>query len=138
MVSSGPFGEGHQLFVSHTKILPPRIDALSDSFANFLGKFENIVNITANLEKGHYDEGDTATNLCLKKNQDQETFYISQENYDYKSLRFGNLTVYRFRLECQCGGLSHSETCSDFLPMDKQGWGGYMGTLGNSYFIPRH
>ena len=103
-----------------------------------LGKFDNSVNITANRNAGHYDEGDAATNLCLEKNEDKETFYVSQANYDYKSLRFGNLTVYRFRLECQCNKLKHLETCSDFLPMDKQGWGGYMGTLGNSYFIPRH
>ena len=96
------------------------------------------MNITENMRKGHYDEGDAATNLCLEKHGDEETFYISQQNYDYKALRFGNLTVYRFRLECECEGLKHSETCSKFLSMDKQAWGGYMGTLGNSYFIPRY
>lgn len=104
------------------------------------GKFENKVDIEKNLELGHYDEGDTATNMCLgkEKKQESETFFISQTNYNYTSLHFGNLTIYRFRLTCSCEGIKLGESCSEFLPMNKQGWAGYMGTLSNSYFIPRY
>ena len=97
----------------------------------------NRVNISANMQQGHYDEGDAATNLCLEQRQSKETFHVSQENYKHKSQRFGNLTVYRFRLKCECSKIENSQVCSDFLPMEKQAWGGYLGTLGNSYFVPR-
>lgn len=97
------------------------------------------MDVETNRKLGHYDEGDTATNICLGKDRkaDSETFYISQANYNYTSLHFGNLTVYRFRLSCGCSDMKRGETCSEFLPMDKQGWAGYMGTLSNGYFIPR-
>lgn len=97
------------------------------------------MDIEKNLKQGHYDEGDTATNICLGKydKKDSETVFISQTNFDYHSLRFGNLTIYRFRLTCHCKNIKPEETCSEFLPMDKQGWAGYMGTLSNGYFIPR-
>ena len=62
------------------------------------------MDIEKNLKQGHYDEGDTATNICLGKydKKDSETVFISQTNFDYHSLHFGNLTIYRFRLTCHC------------------------------------
>ena len=106
----------------------------------FVGQFNNKVDVEKNFNLGHYDDGDTATNICLEKNEhgDSETFYISQANFNYTSLHFGNLTVSRFRLTCHCEDMNPGQTCSEFLPMDKQSWGGYMGTLSNSYFIPRY
>ena len=79
-------------------------------------------------------------NECLKKKQhqtDKEQIFVSQSDYDLYKVHFGSLTVYRFSLKCKCNNLSPSKKCAKFLPMSKQGWGGYMGTLTNGFFNPR-
>ena len=79
-------------------------------------------------------------NECLKKKQhqtDKEQIFVSQSDYDLYKVHFGSLTVYRFSLKCKCNNLSPSKKCAKFLPMSEQGWGGYMGTLTNSFFNPR-
>ena len=79
-------------------------------------------------------------NECLKKKQhqtDKEQIFVSQSDYDLYKVHFGSLTVYRFSLKCKCNNLSPSKKCAKFLPKSEQGWGGYMGTLTNSFFNPR-
>lgn len=92
-----------------------------------------------NEKLGIYDAGDAAVNECLKNKQkpDKDNIFINQETYDIYKVHFGSLTVYRFTLKCKCNNLPPSKHCSRFLPFSQQGWGGYMGTLTNSYFVPR-
>lgn len=106
---------------------------------SFTGKFDNEVDEDKNEQLGIYDAGDSAVNECLKKKQqtNKDGIFISQSDYDIYKVHFGSLTVYRFSLKCKCNNLSPSKRCSKFLPMSQQGWGGYMGTLTNSYFVPR-
>ena len=105
----------------------------------FTGKFNNVVDEDKNEQLGIYDAGDSAVNECLKKKQqaNKDGIFISQSDYDVYKVHFGSLTVYRFSLKCKCNNLSSSKRCSKFLPMSQQGWGGYMGTLTNGYFVPR-
>lgn len=103
------------------------------------GKFNNVVDEDKNEKLGIYDAGDSAVNECLKKKQqaNKDGIFISQSDYDIYKVHFGSLTVYRFSLKCKCNNLPSSKRCSKFLPMSQQGWGGYMGTLNNGYFVPR-
>lgn len=97
------------------------------------------VNVMKNEELGIFDAGDKAVNECLKKKQkdDENSIYTSQADYDIYKVHFGSLTVYRFTIKCKCSNLTPSQHCSRFLPYSQQGWGGYMGSLTNSYFVPR-
>lgn len=106
---------------------------------SFAGKFNNVVDEDKNEELGIYDAGDSAVNECLKKKQqaNKDGIFISQSDYDIYEVHFGSLTVYRFSLKCKCNNLPSSKRCGKFLPMSQQGWGGYMGTLNNGYFVPR-
>ena len=92
-----------------------------------------------NYKAGIFDAGDAAVNECLKNKQkpDKNNIFISQHDFDVYKIHFGSLSVYRFTLKCKCNNLSSSQRCSRFLPFSQQGWGGYMGTLTNSYFVPR-
>ena len=92
-----------------------------------------------NEEAGIFDAGDEAVNECLKDKQkaNKNNIYISQSDYDIYKIHFGSLSVYRFTLKCKCKNLSGSQHCARFLPYSQQGWGGYMGSLTNSYFVPR-
>lgn len=105
------------------------------------GKFDNKVSVEENEKHGMYDNGDAAVNICLKKHHkknDKEKIYVSQSDFDWYKVHFGSLTIYRFRLTCSCKNLASGKTCSKVLPMNQQGWGGYMGTLGNGYYQPRN
>lgn len=109
-------------------------------FVTYTGKFNNEVDEDKNEQLGIYDAGDAAVNECLKKKQQTnitDQIFISQSDYNIYKVHFGSLTVYRFSLKCKCNNLSPSKKCAKFLPMSQQGWGGYMGTLTNSYFVPR-
>ena len=103
------------------------------------GKFNNAVDEDKNEKLGIFDAGDSAVNECLKKKQqaNKDGIFISQSDYDIYKIHFGSLTVYRFSLKCKCNNVPSSKRCSRFLPMSQQGWGGYMGTLTNGYFVPR-
>ena len=103
------------------------------------GKFDNVVDEDKNEELGIYDAGDSAVNECLKKKQqaNKDGIFVSQSDFRSVLCRYRSLTVYRFTLKCKCNNLSSSKRCSRFLPMSQQGWGGYMGTLTNGYFVPR-
>ena len=92
-----------------------------------------------NEKHGIYDAGDEAVNECLKnkKKPDKDKIFVNEEDFDIYKVHFGSLTVYRFTLKCKCNNLPPSKQCSKFLPSSQQGWGGYMGSLTNSYFIPR-
>lgn len=96
-------------------------------------------NVMKNEEAGIFDAGDEAVNECLKDKQkaNKNNIYISQSDYDIYKIHFGSLSVYRFTLKCKCKNLSGSQHCARFLPYSQQGWGGYMGSLTNSYFVPR-
>ena len=107
------------------------------------GKFNNKVSLEENEKLGMYDAGDAAVNICLKKHhhdssQDKDKIYTSQSDFDWYKVHFGSLTVYRFQITCDCKKVDRTKRCSRFLPMSQQGWGGYMGTLGNSYYLPRN
>lgn len=97
-----------------------------------------------NEKLGIYDAGDAAVNICLKKHEEKmkenekNNIFISQMDFDWYKIHFGSMTVYRFEISCTCDDVPPGSTCSRFLPMDEQGWGGYMGTLGNGYFVPRN
>jgi len=107
--------------------------------SSFTGKFNNVVDEDKNEQLGIYDAGDSAVNECLKKKQqaNKDGIFISQSDYDVYKVHFGSLTVYRFSLKCKCSNLPSSKRCSKFLPMSQQGWGGYMGTLTNGFFVSR-
>ena len=92
-----------------------------------------------NYKAGIFDAGDAAVNECLKNKRkpDKGNIFISQHDFDVYKIHFGSLSVYRFTLKCKCNNLSSSQRCSRFLPFSQQSWGGYMGTLTNSYFVPR-
>lgn len=107
-------------------------------FSSVAGE-EFDANVMKNEELGIFDAGDKAVNECLKKKQkdDENSIYTSQADYDIYKVHFGSLTVYRFTIKCKCSNLTPSQHCSRFLPYSQQGWGGYMGSLTNSYFVPR-
>lgn len=117
---------------------------LTLNFVRLTGKFENKINAEENEKLGIYDAGDAAVNTCLKKKHktsdaDKDKIFVSQEDFDLYKIHFGSLTVYRFQISCECNNQDGTEKkCSRFLPMNQQGWGGYMGTLGNSYYLPRY
>ena len=92
-----------------------------------------------NRKSGFYDEGDAAVNYCLKdKTKDKGRIYQSQSTYDPKNIHLGSMTVYRFNIKCICNNAaSDSEQCSRMLPMSQQGWGGYMGSVGNGFYKKR-
>lgn len=112
------------------------------NFSSFFFSFSDDnfgANVMQNEELGIFDAGDAAVNECLKNKQkpDKDNIYISQSDYDIYKVHFGSLSVYRFTLRCKCNHLSPSKECSRFLPYSQQRWGGYMGSLTNSYFVPR-
>ena len=93
-----------------------------------------------NVKNGFYDEGDEAVNFCLKnKKVEKGRIYQSQSTYDPKNIHLGSMTVYRFNIKCVCNDVSSvNERCSRVLPMSHQGWGGYMGSVGNGFFNKRN
>lgn len=129
-------------YPAKVRIILPEDKACIENYRNLsrAGKFDNDVDEDKNEKLGIYDAGDSAVNECLKKKQhqtDKEQIFVSQSDYDLYKVHFGSLTVYRFSLKCKCNNLSPSKKCAKFLPMSEQGWGGYMGTLTNSFFNPR-
>lgn len=100
---------------------------------------DDYENVMKNERLGIFDAGDEAVNECLKNKEkpDKDKIFISQTDYDIYKIHFGSLTVYRFTLKCKCNNLPPSKQCTRFLPFSQQGWGGYMGSLTNSYFVPR-
>ena len=108
-------------------------------FAFFSFSGDDYVNVIENEKLGIFDAGDEAVNECLKNKQkaDKDKIFISQADYNVYKIHFGSLSVYRFTLKCKCNNLPPSKKCSRFLPFSQQGWGGYMGSLTNSYFVPR-
>lgn len=129
-------------YPAKVRVILPEDKACIENYRNLsrAGKVDNDVDEDRNEQLGIYDAGDTAVNECLKKKQqqtDEDQIFVSQSDYDLYKVHFGSLTVYRFTLKCKCNNLSPSKKCAKFLPMSEQGWGGYMGTLTNSFFVPR-
>ncbi|XP_034243919.1 uncharacterized protein LOC117646805 isoform X2 [Thrips palmi] len=56
-------------------------------------------------------------------------------SYKALNLRLGQLTVYRFNLQCKCRG--EPESCAKILPFSQQSWPSFMGRDGKGYFYPK-
>ena len=93
-----------------------------------------------NKKIGFYDEGDAAVNFCLKgKTIDKGHIFQSQSTYDPKNIHLGSMTVYRFNIGCVCKDTPmENQRCSRMLPIAQQGWGGYMGRVGNGFVNKRN
>ena len=51
----------------------------------------------------------------------------------YSDEYFAITAVQRLRIRCICNKPS-KEQCAKFLPIQKQRWAGYMGSLGNGFY----
>ena len=99
----------------------------------FLGEVVNNINKASNRAKGIYDEGDTATNYCLSKRQN-DTAFDDPVSAKKKNFNNGRLTLYRYQITCTC---KQGKDCVRVLPQKEQGWSEYMGTLSNGIFNKR-
>lgn len=57
---------------------------------------------------------------------------------DAKKDGSSKMDIYRLGLKCVCSKLEKHEKCAEFLPIEKQRWAGYMGSLGNGFFNERN
>ena len=76
---------------------------------------------------------------CLKRSghmADGSLIYETPSDYDPLSINMGQMVVYRFSVRCVCNpsSLSYGQRCGNVLPWERQGWGAYMGTVGDSKF----
>ena len=60
----------------------------------------------------------------------------SASTYNALNLRLGQLTVYRFNIQCKCSK-SKLGNYSKILPFSSQSWPSFMGHNGKGYFNPR-
>lgn len=60
----------------------------------------------------------------------------SSSSYKALNIRLGQLTVYRFNLQCKCS-VVQSESCAKILPFSQQSWPSFMGRDGKGYFYPK-
>ncbi|XP_072398670.1 uncharacterized protein [Diabrotica undecimpunctata] len=85
---------------------------------------------TTEKEQRDLFEGECSEEQANLKN---EFSFFNQLN----QLRFGQMTVYRLRVECECVNKRKNETCANFLPKNKQSWPSYLGKLGDGVFLKR-
>ncbi|XP_065664326.1 uncharacterized protein LOC100208465 isoform X3 [Hydra vulgaris] len=97
------------------------------------GNFDNVVDIKSNKAKGIYDRGDTAVNVCLQSRYNG-TLFDDFKSMQAKNFNKGTMTLYRYQVTCAC---EIGMKCAKVLPQHKQGWTGYMGSMGNGYFNNR-
>lgn len=69
------------------------------------------------------------TSECI---QEQQT--IKRQFSLLDKLNFGQMTVYKVRIECTCQVQEPGERCAQFLPYTQQKWPVYMGWQGNGEF----
>lgn len=69
------------------------------------------------------------TSECM---EEQQT--IKHQFGPLDKLNFGQMTVYKIRLECTCQVQEPGERCAQFLPYAQQKWPMYMGWQGNGEF----
>ncbi|XP_066299151.1 uncharacterized protein [Branchiostoma lanceolatum] len=75
------------------------------------------------------------TSSRLNGTKDSAT-YQSQTNYNPFDVHMGAMTIYRVKIRCDCPD-EEKDRCSRVLPYSEQGWAGYMGTHGTSFYVPR-
>lgn len=46
-------------------------------------------------------------------------------------LHFGQITVHRLRIECECTPIKNMDKCAKFLPGIQQNWPSHLGRFGN-------
>lgn len=53
------------------------------------------------------------------------------------NFNFGQITVHRLRIECECVAVQNAGKCIKFLPEKQQSWPSHLGRLGNGLFLSR-
>ncbi|KAK3106966.1 hypothetical protein FSP39_004149 [Pinctada imbricata] len=128
-------------FPAKTRVLLPKDQqCIDEKLKNEAIRF-NIDSPYYGLDHDGYKH--SITDECLDRSDhdlpDDHT-YQSQTSYDPFNIHMGQMTVYRLRLTCKCGEKkkeSDKSRCSQILPYNQQQWGAYMGTYGDSHWIPR-
>lgn len=57
---------------------------------------------------------------------------------EVSSLRLGQITVYRIRVQCVCRELKNNQKCAKLLQVEDQGWASYLGKFGNGLFSAKN
>lgn len=52
-------------------------------------------------------------------------------------INFGQMTVHRLRIECECVALQNMGKCAKFLSGSQQSWPMHLGNFGNGIFPSR-
>lgn len=82
------------------------------------------------------------TEECLNTHQDQsKKIPHHHDNYNPFYIPMGQMTIYRLRLKCTCAESedikSGKKRCARTLPFEEQQWPSYMGSNGDSHWLPR-
>uniref|UniRef100_A0A2C9JEN2 FAM234A/B beta-propeller domain-containing protein n=1 Tax=Biomphalaria glabrata TaxID=6526 RepID=A0A2C9JEN2_BIOGL len=95
-------------------------------------------------QMNHDEYEEAATMECLKLSDHQvseEGVYThSDDEYNPLDLNMGQMTIYRLRLKFSCSQRDNSTEskykCATVLPYTQQRWAGYMGSNGDSHWLP--
>lgn len=92
-------------------------------------------------ESGKPDEAvpeDKKINFKRECIEEQDKLKMKFKFFNKLSLmNFGQITVHRLKIECECTKVKDHEVCAKFLPKDKQRWPSFLGHFGNGVFLSR-
>ena len=82
-----------------------------------------------------YDRRSPAFDNCItQRSKGASNKVVQNETEGNPAEHPAKTVIRRLRLRCVCSKRENKEKCADFLPIQKQRWAGYMGSLGNGYF----